>query len=43
MNKELNDFQRSITSMGEFVTSFRIANTQMRKFVQAMSQQMDRV
>ena len=32
VNKELHDFRRSIMSMGEFVTSFRISSTQIREF-----------
>ena len=43
VNKEIDDFRRSIVVMSESLSDHRIFNTHNREFVQATSQQMERV
>ena len=43
VNKEINDFKRSIVMMSDSLRDLRLFNTHHRESAQAMSQQMERV
>ena len=43
VNKEINDFRRSIVVMSDSLSDLRIFNTHHREFVQATSERMERV
>ena len=43
VNKEINDFRRSIVVVSDSLRDLRVFNTPNREFVQATSQQMERV